>query len=101
METLIEVKDAQQVRPGRGGRKPRNGRVDGGEGLRFFLAKHGGVDGVPNFEREFATESEAMVESLKTGLTYYAVSEWRGVADFSGKKPQLTREPLARSRKTV
>jgi hypothetical protein len=100
-ETLVEGKDSQQVRPGRGGRKPRNGQVDGGEGLRFFLAKHGGVDGVPNFEREFATESEVMVESLKTGLSYYALSEWRGVADFSGKKPQLRREPVTRSRKTV
>lgn len=100
-ETLSEGKESQPVRPGRGGRKPRNGQVDGEEGLRFFLAKHGVADGIPNFEREFATESEAIVESLKTGLSYYAVSEWRGVADFSGKKPQLRREPVTRSRKTV
>ncbi|MCI0721805.1 MAG: hypothetical protein L0338_22960 [Acidobacteria bacterium] len=100
-EPLVEGKDSQPVRPGRGGRKPRNGQVDGGEGLRFFLAKHGAVDGVPNFEREFATEPEAMVESLKTGLSYYAVSEWRGIADFSGKKPQLRREPVTRPRKVV
>ena len=100
-ETLAEGKDSQPVRPGRGGRKPRNGPGDGGEGLRFFLAKHGAADGIPNLEREFATEPEAMVESLKTGLSYYVVSEWRGVADFSGKKPQLSREPVTRSRKTV
>lgn len=100
-ETLVEGKDPQPARPGRGGRKPRSGAVDGEEGLRFFLAKHGVADGVPNFEREFATESEAIVESLKTGLSYYAVSEWRGVADFSGKKPQLRREPVTRSRKTA
>jgi len=100
-ETLVEGKDSQPVRPGRGGRKPRNGHADGGEGLRFFLAKHGATDGVPNFEKEFGTEPEAIVESLKTGLSYYAISEWRGVADFSGKKPQLRREPVTRSRKTV
>jgi hypothetical protein len=100
-EPLVEEKDSQQVRSGRGGRKPRNSQVDGGEELRFFLAKHGAVDDVPNFEREFGTEPEAMVESLKTGLSYYAVSEWRGVADFSGKKPQLRREPVSRPRKTV
>jgi hypothetical protein len=35
-----------------------------------------------------------MVESLKTGLSYFVVSEWRGVADFSGKKPQLGREAV-------
>lgn len=100
-ETLVEGKDSQPTRPGRGGRKPRNGPVDDEEGLRFFLAKHSAADGVPDFEREFATESEAIVESLKTGLSYCAVSEWRGVADFSGKKPQLKREPVTRSRKTV
>lgn len=100
-EALVEGKDSQPARTGRGGRKPRNGTVDGEEGLRFFLAKHGVADGLPNFEREFATESEAIVESLKTGLSYYAVSEWRGVADFSGKKPQLRREPVTRSRKSV
>lgn len=100
-ETLVEGKDSQPTRAGRGGRKPRNGQGNGEEGLRFFLAKHGVADGLPNFEREFATESEAIVESLKTGLSYYAVSEWRGVADFSGKKPQLRREPVSRSRKPV
>ena len=100
-EALVEGKDSQPARTGRGGRKPRNGTVDGEERLRFFLAKHGVVDGLPNFEREFATESEAIVESLKTGLSYYAVSEWRGIADFSGKKPQLRREPVARPRKTA
>jgi hypothetical protein len=35
-----------------------------------------------------------MVESLKTGLSYFVVSEWRGVADFSGRKPQLSREAV-------
>jgi hypothetical protein len=35
-----------------------------------------------------------MVESLKTGLSYFVVTEWRGVADFSRKKPQLGREAV-------
>ncbi len=98
-ETLIDGKDSQPVRPGRGARKPRAGQGEGGEGLRFFLAKHGAADVVPNFDKEFATEPEAIVESLKTGLSYYAVSEWRGVADFSEKKPLLRREVVARPRK--
>jgi len=33
-----------------------------------------------------------MVESLRTGLSYYVVFEWRAIADLSGKKPQLGRE---------
>jgi hypothetical protein len=70
------------------------GQANGVDGQRFFLAKPGGSHGVPEFSKEFPGEAEAMVESLKTGLSYFAVSEWRGVADFSGKKPQLGREPV-------
>jgi hypothetical protein len=66
---------------------------------RFFLAKTGGNNGVPEFSNEVPGEPEAMVESLKTGLSYFVVSEWRGVADFSGKKPQLGREAVGRAPK--
>ena len=61
---------------------------------RFFLAKAGtsNGNGVPEFSKEFPGEPEAIVESLKTGLSYFVVSEWRGVADLSGRKPQLGRE---------
>ena len=62
------------------------------EAQRFFLAKPGGSGAVPELGKEVPAEPEAMVESLKTGLSYFVVSEWRGVADFSGKKPQLGRE---------
>jgi len=70
------------------------------EGQRFFLAKTEGNHGVPEFSKEVPRESEAMVESLKTGLSYFVVSEWRGVADFSGKKPQLGREAVRSTPKT-
>lgn len=75
-------------------RKVRAGQPGGMEVQRFFLAKSGGDNGVPEFSKEVPSESEAMVESLKTGLSYFVVSEWRGVADFSGKKPQLGREAV-------
>src|SRR5207244_3454436 len=78
----------------RGTRKLRAGQTGGVEVQRFFLAKTGGNNGVPEFSKEVPRESEAMVESLKTGLSYFVVSEWRGVADFSGKKPQLGREAV-------
>ncbi len=77
-----------------GTRKVRAGQTNGVEGQRFFLAKPGGNHGVPEFSKEVPGEPEAMVESLKTGLSYFVVSEWRGVADFSGKKPQLGREAV-------
>ena len=68
------------------------GQANGVEVQRFFLGKVAESDGVPEFSKELPGEAEAMVESLKTGLSYFAVSEWRGVADLSGKKPQLGRE---------
>jgi len=70
------------------------GQAGGVEVQRFFLAKTGGNNGVSEFGKEVSGEPEAMVESLKTGLSYFVVSEWRGVADFSGKKPQLGREAV-------
>jgi hypothetical protein len=76
------------------------GQAHGMEGQRFLLAKPGGSNGVLEFSKEFPGEPEAMVESLKTGLSYFVVSEWRGVADFSGKKPQLGREPVRGGPKT-
>ena len=87
-------KSPEAVTSSPGTRKLRAGQTDGVEGQRFFLAKPGGNHGVPEFSKEFAGEPEAMVESLKTGLSYFVVSEWRGVADFSGKKPHLGREAV-------
>jgi hypothetical protein len=100
VETRGEAKDSQPVRAARGTRKPRAGQGNGMEGQRFFLAKAGVNNSVPDLGREFATEPEAIVESLKAGLSYFAVSEWRGVADFSGRKPQLRKEAVSRAPKT-
>ncbi len=93
-EAAGEGKDSQGMRPSRGTRKLRAGQTSGVEVQRFFLAKTGSINGVPEFSKEFPGEPEAMVESLKTGLSYFVISEWRGVADFSGKKPQLGREAV-------
>jgi len=93
-ETVAEGKDLQASRSSRGTRKLQTGPANGSEEQRFFLAKQGGSSGVPELGKEFSGEAEAMVESLKTGLSYFVVSEWRGLADFSGKKPQLGREAI-------
>jgi len=99
-EAVGEGKDLQTNRPLRGTRKLRMRQANGVEGQRFFLAKPGGTNGIPEFGKEFPGEPEAMVESLKTGLSYFVISEWRGVADFSGKKPQLGREAVRGGAKT-
>lgn len=92
IEAAAEGKEPQAINMSRGARKARHGQMSGAEGQRFFLAKQGGTNNVPELGRELPGEAEAMVESLKTGLSYFMVSEWRGVADFSGRKPQLNRE---------
>ena len=93
VESVADGKDSQPVRAARG-RKPRSGVSNETEGQRFFLAKAGGNNRLPELGKEFATEPEAIVESLKTGLSYFSVAEWRGIADFSGKKPLLEREAV-------
>lgn len=99
-EAVVEAKESQARNTPRGTRKGRQGQTNGAEGQRFFLAKHGGMSTVPELGRELPGESEAMVESLKSGLSYFVVSEWRGVADFSGRKPQLSREAARAAPKT-
>jgi len=72
----------------------------GTEEQRFFLSVADPTNGVPELGKEFATEPEAIVESLKTGLSYFTVSEWRGTADFSGKKPLLKRQGVTKTQNT-
>ena len=66
-------------------------------GTRFFLPKTGTNGNSFELGREVASEGEARVEALKLGVTYYALQEWRPVADFAGKNPELKREPVTRS----
>jgi hypothetical protein len=45
-------------------------------------------------EQELGSESEAMLESLKTGRSYFVISEWKGSADLSKKFPQIRKESV-------
>jgi len=83
------------ARGSRGSRKSAGSKER--QGVRFFLAKAGSNGTSPAFEREVATENEALVESFKLGVPYYSVQEWRAVTDLAGKKPQLTGEIVRRS----
>ena len=55
-----------------------------GGAVRFFLSK-AESNGIPALDREFDSEPEAIVESLKTGRSYFVISEWKGLADLSKK----------------
>ena len=61
---------------------------------RFFLARPGPDGGAPQLDRELTTEGEAMIESLKSGLSYYSIVEWQATADFAGKNPQVKKEAV-------
>lgn len=82
---------------GKGNRRARSaGEEETVSGARFFLPNSGGNGHAPELGREFSNEGEARVEALKLGVTYYSLQEWRPVADFAGKNPELKREPVTR-----
>ena len=91
-EATGESKPAQtQSRPRR--RAPA-AEPDGAK-PRFFLAREGKTGREPAFEREFQSEAEILVESLKTGRNFYVVYEYRSKADCSGKAPQIRKEAVS------
>ena len=69
-----------------------------GSSVRFFLAKSEGSNGIPSLDREFETEPEAIVESLKTGKHYFVISEWRGLADRTKRAPLIRKEVVSHKR---
>jgi hypothetical protein len=75
---------------GRKGKRRAQQSLSGGP-LRFFLSKSES-NGVPLLEQELGSEPEAMLESLKTGRSYFVISEWKGSADLSKKVPQIRKE---------
>jgi hypothetical protein len=78
--------------------RTRRTRTNAGEenngGARYFLAKTHGDGSTPVLDREVATEGEALVEALRSGVTYYAVQEFRVIPDLAGRMPQLKKEAV-------
>jgi len=88
--------------PQTGNPAPRAPKENGGlqqaaPQARFFLAKPGTTGTTPALERECATEAEAIAEAFKTGVSYYAVSEYRALVDCSGKQPVFKKEAVKRN----
>jgi hypothetical protein len=79
--------------------KRRAGAGPSGASARFFLSK-ADSNGIPTLDREFDTENEAIIESLKSGRSYFVISEWKGSADLSKKVPQIRKEAIG-SRKAT
>lgn len=81
-------------RPAGTGRRRSVARTESNGTMRFFLGKADGK--TPLLEREIASENEALLESLKAGTSYFAVSEWRAIADLSKDVPQIRKEAVKR-----
>ena len=81
------------VRMRKGKRRSSSTGTSGG-GVRFFLSKADN-NGIPVMDREFSTEPEAILESLKTGKSYFVLSEWKGSADLSKKVPLIRKEVVS------
>jgi len=88
--------DTPSVR-GRKGKRRTSAVSSPGGVLRFFLSK-AESNGLPLLEQELGSEPEAMLESLKTGRSYFAISEWKGSADLSKKVPQIRKESITAKR---
>jgi len=96
--TAEEKTNPESSRPSR--KSSRWARAIGEEeralGARFFLSKPETNGSGFELGRECSSEGEARVEALKAGATYYSVQEWRPVADFAGRNPELKREAVTR-----
>src|SRR5271167_4007395 len=83
-----------EASPTRTRRSRANSDEESGGNARYFLAKANGNGGSLAFDREVASEGEALVEALRLGVTFYEVHEFRVVPDFAGKKPLLNKEAV-------
>ncbi|MGH9446131.1 MAG: hypothetical protein ACRD3O_10430, partial [Terriglobia bacterium] len=92
---VMEPKTVMPQRQAR--RRVPEGETQSDPAVRYFLAGKE-VDGAsPVLGRELASENEALIESLKTGVGFYAVSEYRATPDMTGKAPLIRKEAVRRT----
>ena len=95
-EQATEAVRDQRAGARRGGSSPKRrttGRSDASSAARFFLGGSS-TGGKPGFDKECATESEALIESLRTGRTYFVLTEWKAVPDLSKRLPRISKEAV-------
>ena len=87
--------DGSAEKPATRARRPRaNGTEEESRFTRYFLAKANGDGSMPALDRELASEGEALVEALRSGVTFYAIQEFRVIPDFASRRPQLQKEAV-------
>lgn len=81
MSTAIVSKPAELQSIAGPKRKGRKSHESDASTTRFFMGD-AGTDGI-SLQREFKSEVEAQLESLKLNQPYHAVESWKAVADLS------------------
>ena len=72
---------------------PANGKTD----ERFFLAAPHGGGSAPALGRECASEAEAIIESFRSAVNFYKISEFRTRADIDPSGDPVLRKEVVRS----
>lgn len=91
-----EVTAAEMKGPQPAERRSRRRTAADGAALRFFLAQEGANGSPPVLDQELDSENDALVASLRSGLSYYAVAEYRAMADTAGRAPRIRKEASKR-----
>lgn len=82
--------------PGRSAKKGRRRRVAAGtERVRYFLPQSGSSPERPELGQEAASESEVLVEALKSGQIFYSVTAWRAVPEMNGTEAKIVKQPFS------
>jgi hypothetical protein len=98
----LDSKNSSETAPPRTrkGKRRSTPATPSGGAVRFFLSKTEN-NGLPVLDREFSNEPEAIIESLKTGKSYFVISEWKGSADLSKKMPLIRKEAISSKKQNL
>ena len=72
---------------------PANGKTE----ERFFLAAPDGGGSAPVLGRECTSEAEAIIESFRSAVNFYKISEFRTRADIDPSGDPVLRKEVVRS----
>ena len=81
--------------------KRRATSQNGDAGVARFFLGNVAAGGRPSLEKECPSENEALIESLRTGQSYFVVTEWKAIADLSKSIPRIAREAIRRDGKDI
>ena len=92
-------KTAENNGSARRGKRRQRGNESPSSVQRFFLTRDGSSNGIPQLDHEVEDENTAMVEALKTGMTFIILSEWRPTVDNATTgRPVITKEAVSKAK---